>query len=111
MQKTTWLDALKKRILASNRRRKARRPVSVQLERVEDRTLLSVTSFLVGGKLVVRSSGADDAIVLRPPRDMSLESALEYIESDEYVEVTPNIIRLRKIHLTENDRKRSSRKK
>jgi len=59
----------------------------------------------------IRSSGADDAIVLRPPRDMSLETALEYIESDEYVEVTPNVIRLRKIHLTENDRKRSLRKK
>jgi GTP-binding protein len=59
----------------------------------------------------VRSSGADDAIVLRPPRDMSLETALEYIESDEYVEVTPNVIRLRKIHLTENGRKRSLRKK
>lgn len=55
----------------------------------------------------VRSSGADDAIVLKPPRDMSLEAAIEYIESDEYVEVTPKIIRLRKIHLTENARKRN----
>lgn len=58
----------------------------------------------------IRSSGADDAIQLKPPRDMSLEAALEYIESDEYVEVTPNAIRLRKIHLTENERKRSNRK-
>ena len=57
----------------------------------------------------VRSSGADDAIVLKPPREMSLEAALEYIESDEFVEVTPNIIRLRKIHLTENGRKRNRR--
>jgi GTP-binding protein len=55
----------------------------------------------------VRSSGADDAIVLKPPRDMSLEASLEYIEIDEYVEVTPKIIRLRKIHLTENARKRN----
>ena len=57
----------------------------------------------------IRSSGADDAIMLQPPRDMSLEIALEYIESDEYVEVTPAAIRLRKIWLTENERKRRSR--
>jgi GTP-binding protein len=55
----------------------------------------------------VRASGSDDAILLRPPRDMSLETALEYIEADEYVEVTPQVIRLRKILLTENARKRS----
>ena len=58
----------------------------------------------------VRSSGADDAIVLRPPRDMSLEAALEYIEWDEYVEITPQVIRLRKTYLTENGRKRFARK-
>ena len=55
----------------------------------------------------VRSSGADDAIVLAPPRQMSLEVALEYIERDEWVEVTPGAIRLRKIYLTENERKRN----
>ena len=55
----------------------------------------------------VRSAGADDAIVLAPPRQMSLEIALEYIERDEYVEVTPSGIRLRKIHLSENARKRN----
>ena len=54
----------------------------------------------------VRASGSDDAILLKPPRDMSLEVALEYIERDEYVEVTPAAIRLRKIGLTENERKR-----
>jgi GTP-binding protein len=57
----------------------------------------------------VRSSGADDAIVLKPPRLMSLEAALEYIEWDEYVEITPQVIRMRKIHLTENARKRQRR--
>jgi GTP-binding protein len=57
----------------------------------------------------IRASGADDAILLQPPRDISLEIALEYIESDEYVEVTPATIRLRKIALTENERKRRSR--
>ena len=59
----------------------------------------------------VRSSGADDAILLRPPRELSLEAALEYIEWDEYVEVTPQIIRLRKVLLTENERKRQHRNK
>ena len=58
----------------------------------------------------VRSSGADDAIAMRPPREMTLESALEYIEWDEYVEITPNVIRIRKTYLTENDRKRFARK-
>lgn len=57
----------------------------------------------------VRSSGADDAIMIKPPREITLEAALEYIEEDEYVEVTPNSIRLRKIHLTENARKRVAR--
>ncbi len=55
----------------------------------------------------IRSAGADDAILLKPPRKMNLEAALEYIESDELVEITPNALRLRKIHLTENERKRN----
>ncbi|MFH5803745.1 translational GTPase TypA [Alienimonas sp. DA493] len=54
----------------------------------------------------IRSSGADDAILLKPPRQMTLEAALEYIAPDELVEVTPKAIRLRKKHLTENARKR-----
>ncbi len=58
----------------------------------------------------VRSSGADDAIILKPPRLMSLEAALEYIEEDEFVEITPKVIRLRKIHLTETGRKQHLRK-
>ncbi|MCA9080694.1 MAG: translational GTPase TypA [Planctomycetaceae bacterium] len=57
----------------------------------------------------IRSSGADDAIILQPPRNMSLEMALEYIEWDEYVEVTPKAIRIRKIWLKETDRKRQAR--
>jgi len=57
----------------------------------------------------VRSSGNDDNIMLKPPRKMSLEAALEYIEDDEFVEVTPKIIRLRKVRLTEQERKQSSR--
>ena len=54
----------------------------------------------------MRASGSDENIILKPPRDMSLEIALEYIEDDEYVEVTPKSIRLRKVVLLENERKR-----
>jgi GTP-binding protein len=57
----------------------------------------------------MRASGSDDNILLKPPRDMSLEMALEYIEDDEYVEVTPREIRLRKVYLTEAERKRHRR--
>jgi GTP-binding protein len=57
----------------------------------------------------VRSSGADEAIRITPPRKFSLEEALEYIRADELVEVTPKSIRLRKLALTENERKRQSR--
>jgi len=59
----------------------------------------------------MRASGSDENILLKPPRDMSLEMALEYIEDDEYVEVTPKTIRLRKILLTESERKRKGRAK
>lgn len=57
----------------------------------------------------MRASGSDENIQLKPPRDMSLEQALEYIEDDEYVEVTPKVIRLRKIILSETGRRRSNR--
>ncbi|MCB7481008.1 translational GTPase TypA [Christiangramia sediminis] len=55
----------------------------------------------------VRSSGADDKAKIVPAIKFSLEEALEYIQKDEYVEVTPHHLRLRKIYLTENDRKRN----
>jgi GTP-binding protein len=57
----------------------------------------------------MRTSGSDENIILKPPRDMSLEIALEYIEDDELVEITPKTIRLRKRHLRETDRKRNER--
>ncbi|MBC6942476.1 MAG: translational GTPase TypA [Xanthomonadales bacterium] len=57
----------------------------------------------------IRAAGKDDNVQLTPPIRMSLEQALEFIEDDELVEVTPKAIRLRKRHLTENDRKRASR--
>lgn len=55
----------------------------------------------------VRSSGADDALNLTPIVDMTLEKAIEYIDSDEYVEITPTTIRLRKKFLKEHERKRN----
>jgi GTP-binding protein len=58
----------------------------------------------------IRSAGADENIILTPPIKFSLEQALEFIDDDELVEVTPTNIRLRKKHLTENERKRESRK-
>ena len=57
----------------------------------------------------MRSKSADDAISLEPPRVLTLEGALEYIEDDELIEVTPKSIRLRKRSLLATDRKRSSR--
>lgn len=56
----------------------------------------------------MRASGSDDKVKLAPPRRMTLEEAMEYIQGDEYVEVTPKSIRLRKIQLQEHDRKRTS---
>ena len=57
------------------------------------------------------SGGKDDAIRLTPPKRMTLEQAIAYIDDDELVEVTPKSIRLRKTHLDPNDRKRASRAK
>jgi GTP-binding protein len=59
----------------------------------------------------MRASGSDRNILLKPPRRMSLEEALEYIEEDELVEVTPAVIRLRKILLSEHERRKQSRQK
>ncbi len=58
-----------------------------------------------------RSTGKDDAIRLTPPRLMTLEQAIAYIDDDEMVEVTPKSIRLRKRHLDPHERKKASRKK
>ena len=57
----------------------------------------------------MRASGTDEALNLIPPIEMTLEKALEYIKDDEYVEVTPKSIRLRKKYLNETDRKRFGR--
>jgi len=57
----------------------------------------------------VRSSGADDAIKLVPPRDLNLERALEWIEEDELLEITPQSIRVRKRYLDINERKRAAK--
>jgi GTP-binding protein len=57
----------------------------------------------------MRASGSDDNILLEPPREITLEYALEYIEEDELIEVTPESIRLRKRLLQANDRKKAAR--
>jgi len=56
-----------------------------------------------------RAAGSDDKSTLPPPIRMSLEESMEYIQEDEYVEVTPKSIRLRKVLLNENDRKRAGK--
>ena len=58
----------------------------------------------------MRASGSDEKIALAPPVVFSLEDALEYIRIDEYVEITPSSIRMRKIILDETERKRQNKK-
>ncbi|MFC1508140.1 translational GTPase TypA [Candidatus Omnitrophota bacterium] len=70
-----------------------------------------VVNAVRGKKLTnMRAAGSDDAIVLIPPRQMTIEFALEFIEDDELVEITPKYVRLRKLYLTEVERKRVSRR-
>jgi GTP-binding protein len=57
----------------------------------------------------MRASGSDENVLLEPPREITLEYALEYIEEDELIEVTPKSIRLRKRMLQANDRKKAAR--
>jgi GTP-binding protein len=57
----------------------------------------------------MRASGSDDKVRLIPPLQFSLEEALEYIKEDEYVEVTPKYMRMRKVFLDENERKRANK--
>jgi GTP-binding protein len=57
----------------------------------------------------VRASGSDEAITLTPPYEMTIERGLETIQEDEYLEITPKSVRLRKQHLTENDRNKARR--
>ncbi len=59
----------------------------------------------------MRASGSDEAIRLEPPRLLTLEKAIEWIADDEYIEVTPESLRLRKKYLDHNERARKSRKK
>ncbi|MCC6816876.1 MAG: translational GTPase TypA [Saprospiraceae bacterium] len=69
-----------------------------------------VVNVITGKKLTnMRASGSDGTTQIIPKRNFSLEEALEYIQEDEYVELTPKSIRLRKIILDENDRKKAAR--
>jgi GTP-binding protein len=58
----------------------------------------------------MRASGSDDAIMLVPPYELSIERGLEVMSDDEYLEITPKSVRLRKQALTENDRSKARRK-
>lgn len=70
-----------------------------------------VVNVTIGKKLTnMRASGADEKMRIAPPIKFTLEEAMEYINEDEYVEVTPSAIRLRKIYLNENDRRRMAAK-
>jgi len=81
-----------------------------QLVGIHARSNDLVVNPLKGKQLTnIRASGKDDAIALVPPIKLTLEQALEFIEDDELVEVTPNEIRLRKKFLKEHERKRASR--
>lgn len=65
---------------------------------------------LKGKKLTnMRASGSDDAVILVPPRKMTLEDMMSYINDDELVEVTPKSLRLRKRHLCPHERKKAGR--
>lgn len=70
-----------------------------------------VVNVLEGKKLTnMRASGSDDAVRIAPAKKFSLEEAMEYIQKDEYVEITPKTIRMRKIYLDESERKRMEKK-
>ena len=81
-----------------------------QIIGIHSRTNDLTVNCLQGKKLTnMRASGNDDAIVLTTPVKFTLEQAIEFIDDDELVEVTPESIRIRKKLLTENDRKRANR--
>ena len=63
-----------------------------------------------GKKLTnMRAAGSDDNSKIAPPKRFSLEEAMEYIQKDEYLEITPKNIRMRKIYLDENTRNRMAK--
>ena len=69
-------------------------------------------NLLKGKKLTnVRAAGSDEAVTLVPPRRMTLEDMMSYINDDELVEVTPSALRLRKMYLCPHERKKRSRAK
>ena len=84
--------------------------ILVFCSRIVDVSLGTIrTNIVVKGKNLTntRSAGKDHTVVLKRPRQLTLEIALDYINTDELVEVTPNSIRLRKKILNANDRKKA----
>ena len=81
-----------------------------QVVGVHNRSNDLTVNVLKGKQLTnIRAAGTDEALTLTPPIKLSLEQALEFIDDDELVEITPKSIRIRKRMLTENERKRASR--
>ena len=69
----------------------------------------AISSVIIVGAIIASLSGKDEAIILSPPIDLTLEMALEFIDDDELVEITPKSIRIRKKLLFEHQRKRANR--
>jgi len=97
---------------SNNRRAAARRPAEKEVspfsvELLEPRVLLSNYTFALVGNI---ATATDDNIVLTPPKLLTLEEAISWINTDELEEMTPESIRIRKMYLDENERKRQSRR-
>ncbi|WP_075432054.1 translational GTPase TypA [Buchnera aphidicola] len=83
-----------------------------QIIGIHNRTNDLTVNCLTGKKLTnMRASGTDEAINLIPPVNITLEYALNFVNDDELIEITPNAIRFRKIYLTESERKKNLRRK
>ena len=86
--------------MSSSRESQAARPLPPVLQIGQMLNLTHVQGWHEGG---------DENIILSPPRILTLETAIDFIQDDELIEITPKSIRIRKIHLKEVDRKRSGR--
>ena len=81
-------------------------------EKIEIENTLTIVDDLALpiSKIRLRASGSDDNVRIAPPKRFSLEESMEYIQKDEYLEITPKSIRMRKIYLDENERTRMAKK-
>ena len=96
-------------VVISTGKRRAERARVRTCELVQQLCLARGVDERCAGLLLVRTHAADEAIKLTPPREVTLETAIEFIADDELVEITPKSIRIRKRYLKEHDRKKASR--